>query len=161
MKSKTLLLVTLSLLTLFSACGRKSLLHEERQFDRNVWNRFTPEVFDIHVTNVENYYNLDFTVAVDTTVYRYDRVPLMLILNGPDGERRQFHGVVLLKDKERWRGEIVDGYRVANGRIRSYFSFNRKGDYRLEVSQETSQYDLEGIHSLTADVTKAKLDYNL
>ncbi|MBR4738883.1 MAG: hypothetical protein IK058_02660 [Bacteroidales bacterium] len=160
MKKQFFILFAFSIF-IFSSCTDKPFFDEERTFDRNVWNRFTAETFDIHVNNVENYYNIDVTVAVDTTVYRYEQVPMMFILKGAGGEERQFYGTVLLKEKGRWRGETQDGLRMVNGRIRSYFSFNRKGDFRLEVSQSTSQYDLEGIHSLTVVITKAKVDYDL
>ena len=83
------------------------------------------------------------------------------ILEAPGGEERQFYGTVLFKDNDRWRGQIKDGYRTASGRIRSYFSFNNKGTHHLRVSQATSQYDLEGIHSLRLTVTKAPVDYDL
>ena len=146
---------------LCTACGDKPLYDEEHTFERNTWNRFTPEVFEMNVNNVKDYYHIETTVAVDTTVYRYEQLPVMFILHGANGEERQFYGAVVLKDKGRWRGEMQNGWRVATGRIRSYFSFNKKGSYRADVSQATSQYDLEGIHSLRLTVTKAPVDYDL
>ena len=157
---KRIIPLVLSVL-LFASCDSKSILDEEHDFNGAVWNRFTPEVFDVKVDNVENYYNIDITVAVDTLAYRYETLPVMLILNGPNGEERQFYGAVVLKDKGRWRGEIKDGLRVASGRIRSYFSFNTEGTHHLKVSQTTSQYDLEGVHRLAVSITRAKVDYNL
>ena len=148
-------------LLLFAACGGKTIADEQHTFDGNRWNRFTPEQFDFNVGNIENYYNIDITAAVDTSRYRYSALPVMLILKAPGGEERQFYGAVVLKDKGRWRGEMTDGYRTATGRIRSYFSFNAKGTHHLDVSQATSQYDLEGVHSITLTVTKAKVDYDL
>ena len=145
---------------LLTSCTSKTVIDEERTLEKQ-WNRFTPEVFNLQVNNVENYYNIDLAVAVDTTVYRYDQLPVMLVLDGANGEQRQFYGTVLLKDKGRWRGEMDGDYRLVSGRIRSYFSFNAKGAYRLAISQTTSQYDLEGIHSLALSITKAKIDYNL
>ena len=162
MKIKAFVLSLLCfLLLLLTSCHSKTVTDEEHTFDRNLWNRFTPETFDITVNNIENYYNIDLTAAVDTTVFRYGELPVMLLLKAPGGEERQFYGTVLLKDKGRWRGEMQDGYRVASGRIRSYFSFNAKGFHHLEVNQATSQYDLEGIHAITLSVTKAKVDYDL
>ena len=159
--NNTLRCLPLLALLLLTACGHKAALHEERQFAGDIWNRFTPEQFEVSIDNENNYYNIDFTVAVDTARYRYDAVPVMVILTSPAGEERQFYGNVALTEKGRPRGEIQQGYRVATGRIRSYFSFNRPGTHRMAVSQATSQYDLEGIHSLTVSVTRAKIDYDL
>ena len=157
---RTLLIAALSALLLIS-CSKNTVFEETRTFKGNIWNHFTPEVFDITIDNTEDYYNLDFLAAVDTGRYRYDNVPVMIELTSPGGELRQFYGVVALKENNRWRGEMEDGYRVASGRIRSYFSFNSRGTHRMEVSHTTSQYDLEGVHSLSVVVTKAKIDYDL
>lgn len=150
-----------TLLCLFTACSSNTVFDDEHTFDRNVWNRFTPEVYELNINNIEDYYNIDFTVAVDTTVYRYDEVPVIIELKAPGGEQRQFYGHVVLREKGRWRGEMSDGFRVVTGRIRNYFSFNAKGRHQMEVRHTTSQYDLEGIHSLKVTVTRAKIDYNL
>ena len=161
MRKVPLYLGAMLLTLMLSACGSNTLFEQQRTFKHNVWNNFTPELFDIEVKNIDNYYHIEFTAAVDTSVYRYDNVPFLIELTSPNGEERQFYGTILLKENGRWRGEMVDGYRVATGRIRSYFSFNHRGLHHLSVAQNTSQYDLEGIHSLTVSVTKAKLDYDL
>ena len=44
-------------------------------------------------------------------------------------------------------------------RIRTLFSFNAKGEYRVEIGQATSQYDLEGVSSLRLTVENTKIDY--
>lgn len=142
------------------SCSHNTVLDEGREFYRNVWNRFTPEAFTVNIGNAENYYNIDVTVAVDTLHYRYREVPLAITLTSPDGEQRRFTTAVQLQDKGRWRGEMQDGYRVATARVRSYFSFNRKGEHRMEVGQLTSQYDLEGIHGIHVCIEKAKIDYS-
>lgn len=153
-----ILLVALMALT---SCSGNTVYNDEHIFDGNTWNRFTPEVYAINISNIDNYYNIDFSVAVDTTTYRYDEVPVLIELKSPGGEQRQFYGHVVLREKGRWRGEMKDGYRQVNGRIRNYFSFNAKGEHQMEVRHTTSQYDLEGIHSLTVTLTKAKIDYDL
>ena len=122
---RTLLIAALSALLLIS-CSKNTVFEETRTFKGNIWNHFTPEVFDINIDNTEDYYNIDFLAAVDTGRYRYDNVPVMIELTSPGGELRQFYGVVALKENNRWRGEMEDGYRVASGRIRSYFSFNSR-----------------------------------
>lgn len=148
-------------LIILTSCGNKHVIDEEHTFDRNVWNRFSPERFEFNIQNIDDYYHIDVTVAVDTTIYRYHEFPCAITLVTPGGEERSFRTSIALNDKGRWRGEMQDGYRVASGRIRSYFSFNAKGFHHLEVNQATSQYDLEGIHAITLSVTKAKVDYDL
>lgn len=154
------LLIAMMGVCLLCSCNNKKIIDEKHTFDRNIWNRFTMEEFSFNVPNIDDYYNIDIMVAVDTLRYRYDMVPLAVNLISPDGERRRILTSVALKEKDRWRGEMQDGYRTAQGRTRSYFSFNKKGEYHMEVGQQTSQYDLEGIHSVAVKIEKAKLDYS-
>ena len=153
--------LSLPLLLLLVSCTGKPVIDEKHTFDGRTWNRFTPEAFDMTVNNIEDYYNIDLTATVDTALYRYEQLPVMVILRSPGGEERQFYGAVLLKDKGRWRGQSQGGSRTATSRLRSYFSFNSRGHHHLDVNQTTSQYDLEGVQDITLTVTKAKVDYDL
>lgn len=155
--NKIALIITTVLL--LSSCGNKSLIDEERTFNANVWNRFTPEVFNVNVNNIEDFYDIDITISVDTTKFRYEDMPLTVNLFSPKSERRMFYANVPLKLNGRWRGEVVDGYRIVTQHIRTYFSFNCKGEHKMEIGQATSQYDLEGIHSMGLNIYKVDLDY--
>lgn len=155
------LLPLLAAITLLVSCSSKNVIDEERVFDRNIWNRFTPEVFHFDVPDADGFYNIDITVAIDPARYRYDHVPLAINLISANGETRRILTSVALKENDHWRGEMQENYRVATGRIRSYFSFNSKGAYTMEVGQQTSQYDLEGMHSVAVHIVKTKLDYDM
>lgn len=160
--SKLIIISLVSVSLAFSACHRgNTIFDEQRTFEHDVWNHFKPEEFNIDVANEMDYYNIDITVCVDTAIYRYNDFPCMAILKSPSGEIRQFYHTVSLKEKGRWRGEQNGRYRTVQGRVRSYFTFNRKGEYQLQISQITGQYDLEGVHSLQMKVEKTKLDYDL
>ena len=152
-------MLLLSLLPLTLASCNKNILDEEREFGGDTWNRFTPEVFETQVNNVEAYYNIDLTVSIDTTVFRYTSLPLTVNIYSPNGEHRMFYSEVPLKENGRWKGETDDGRRKASTHIRTFFSFNGKGEHRIEIGQATSQYDLEGIHSIELEIYKIKLDY--
>jgi gliding motility-associated lipoprotein GldH len=154
---KKLLYFSLAAL-LFAACGNSILYDEERTFNNNVWNGFTPEVYTLDINNIEDYYNIDITVAVDTARYRYNSLPMTVNLYSPNDERRMFYADVALAENGRPKGEVIDGYRVVTGRIRSYFSFNSRGEHRMELGQATSQYDLEGIHSIRLTIEKAPME---
>lgn len=151
---------------LLCSCN-KPLLDDERTFANDVWNRFTPEVFEVNVDNIEDYYNIDVTAVIDTAIYRYLTVPLLFNLYSPNGEQRSFYAEVPFTENGRWRGEMLPGekkagtLRTASRRIRAFFSFNRKGTHRMEINQTTSQYDLEGIHSIHVTISKAPLDYDM
>lgn len=145
---------------LLAACTPKRIADEVREFDHDVWNRFTPELFDIKVDNNEDLFNIDFEVKVDTALFRYDYMPFVVELDSPEREHRQIFTGVELKTSGRWRGEAEGAYRVVQGRIRSLFSFNHKGVHKLSVKQDTPQYDLEGIHSFRVIVERTEIDYS-
>lgn len=158
MRKTTNILLTLAVL-LCMGCGSKNIIDEERTFANDVWNRFTPEVFEVSVNNTDDYYDIDVTVAADTTVFRYSLLPITVNIYSPSGERRMFYASVPLKENGRWKGEIVGDRRQVTSRIRTLFSFNAKGDHRVEIGQATSQYNLEGIGSLRLTVENTKIDY--
>lgn len=145
---------------LLAACGSKTVVDDTRTFANDVWNRFTPEVFEVDLNNVDDYFNIDIAVAIDTARYRYESVPLTVNLYSPAGERRFFYAELPLKEQGRWKGEVKDGYRVVGRRVRPFFSFNGTGTHRIEIGQATSQYDLEGIHSLNLYIENTKVDYD-
>lgn len=159
---RTLFFPIALLLLVLTGCRHGNIVYDEQHtFERDSWNHFKPEQFDINIDNEEDYYHIDFCVSVDTVRYRYDEFPCMIILTSPAGEERQFYHTMLLKENGHWRGEVDGDYRTVRGRVRSYFTFNRHGEHSMKVAQATSQYDLEGIHSLQVQVEKAKLEYNL
>ena len=53
MRKTTNILLTLAVL-LCMGCGSKNIIDEERTFANDVWNRFTPEVFDVTVNNTDD-----------------------------------------------------------------------------------------------------------
>lgn len=161
MTRKILYPLLLTAAALFAGCNNKVVIDDERTFANDVWNRFTPEVFDIDIDNTDNYYNIDFSVSIDTAHFRYSSMPFTVNIYSPTGERRMFYTTIYFKDKGRWNGEpAADGYYVFSNRIRSYFSFNSRGTNKIEVAQATSQYDLEGVHSLGVYIEKTSVDYD-
>lgn len=96
-----LLAVTTILLV---SCTNKSVIDEVRTFDSDKWNRFSPEVFNLDVKNIDNFYDIDICVSVDTAVFRYEDLPLTVNLYSSNRERRMFYANVPLKQNGRWRG---------------------------------------------------------
>ena len=140
------------------------MVDETREFDHAVWQRFSPESFEINVSNPDDYYSIDFEVVVDSALMRNDQLPLTVNLYSPDGERRMFYAYINLKEHGRWKGETLknrtkEGLRVMRQNIRPFFTFNKKGTYRMEVGQATSQYDLEGLLSFRLDIERTEVNY--
>ena len=145
---------------LLAACGNKTVINDERTFSGDIWNRFTPEVFEVNLSNVDDYFNIDIAVSIDTARFRYQSLPLTVNLYSPAGEHRFFYAEMPLKENGRWKGEMKDGYRVVERRVRPFFSFNGTGVHRIEIGQATSQYDLEGAHSVRLYIENTKVDYD-
>ena len=144
---------------LFISCGKKNIIDEERTFKGGVWNHFSPELFDVNVSNTEDYYNIDMTATVDTSIFRYQILPLTVNIYSPNGERRMFYASIPTKENGRWKGEMKDGKREITARVRTFFSFNCTGAHRMEIAQATSQYDLEGLASFRLTIENTDIDY--
>lgn len=150
-------LLTISLLT---SCNKGIVLNEGHTFNAP-WNRFTPLQFEIDIPDADRYFHVDYTVTIDTAVFRYDRLPLVVDIYSNDGTHRHISPVVPLKENGRWKGEQHGSNRIVMARIHNFFTFNQKGNYRYEVKQATSQYDLEGVRAFSVHIEEAKLEYNL
>lgn len=143
-----------------TACGNQVVLDEERTFDAP-WHRFTPLQFEVDIPNPDLYFHIDYTVTVDTALFRYNRLPLVVDIYSADGTHRHISPVVALKENGRWKGQQEGPDRVITARIHNFFTFNQRGTYRYEIKQATSQYDLEGVRALHVRIEEAKLEYNL
>lgn len=172
--NKTFSIIVFSVIVFLSSCNNNSgngdsttvtksiptgSLNEERTFANNVWNSQTPEVFEINITDSNAFYTIEFTVAIDTAVYRYETVPFYADIYTPDGAHRHLTPEFPIKQYGRWKGEMRDGYRVITKQLYEYFPFSKSGKQRIEVKQATSQYDLEGIHAFAINIKKADLDF--
>lgn len=146
--------------TLFTSCNSSVLFDEQRSFENNRWNRFKPETFELKSNNTDDYYDMYVEVVVDTTLFHYSDLMLNINVYSPNSERRMFRNDLIMKDaKGKWQGE-VDGNEVrCVQKVREYFNFGVNGTYRIDISQGTNRYDIDGIKSLQFKVVEAELVY--
>ncbi|MBR1765438.1 MAG: hypothetical protein IJ745_00175 [Bacteroidales bacterium] len=156
----------LSLLTLgiFSCGGKDTLVDDTRTFGDKGWNRFKPEVFSVDVKDADNYYQIDFEVVVDTSLMRTNTLPLTVNLFSPSGDRRMFYASISLIENNRWKGEpqpgrTKEGLRLLRQTIRPFFTFNSNGEFRMEIGQASSQFDLDAVKSFRLDIERTEIDY--
>lgn len=156
---KQILILLLATLVLCS-CGKKTLFEETRTFANDTWMRFEPEKYDITATTTEDCYDIYVTMQIDTCRYHATGLPLAINLYSNDGERRMFSTTMVLRDVQgSWKGTFEGSTLTLTKNIRPYFFFNKKGSYRLELSQMTHYYEIKGIKSLTVKFVKSELEY--
>lgn len=155
----------LAAMALMVACGSKTTLVDQTStFANNTWQRFSPEVYEFEVDNIDNFYSIDFEMVVDSAKMRNTQLPLTVNLFSPGGERRMFYAYMNLVENGRWKGQMQPGrqkvgMRLMTQNVRPFFSFNSKGTYRMEIGQATSQYDLDGVESFRLLISRAEIDY--
>lgn len=158
MKRNTLLLVTIVIL--FSSCGKQVLFEEVHTFTNSKWMRFEPEKFMVNATSVDDCYDIYISLLVDTSQYHAAEVPLSVNLYSPNGDRRMFPTTIVLKDANGgWQGSIEGKVLTVTKNVRPYFFFNSKGEYRIELAQTTHYYEIQGIRSIELKLIKAELEY--
>lgn len=146
---------------LLCACGNKTLLDENRTFANDTWMRFTPEHFDVPVSNTEDCYNFNVTLVIDTAVYHETALPIMMEIESPDNEKRTLFSTILLRNHEgSWLGHFGDdGLFTITQTVRQFYFFNTTGTHTVNLSQRTHRYEIRGIKSLHFSIVKAKLEY--
>ena len=149
-------------ITSANATGAKDsyLLNEERTFSNNVWNSQSPEVFEVNINEPDDFYSISFSVTIDTAVFRYESFPFYIDIYTPDGAHRHLTTQFPVKQYSRWKGEMLDGYRVVEKQLYEHFPFSKAGKQRIEVKQATSQFNLEGVHAFAINIKKADLDFD-
>lgn len=156
---KIILPLILSCLFL-SSCGKFHYSHDI-SINTGVWNSFEPRVFEFDWQKPDLCVDLSMKVAVDTSRYRDNVLPIIVKMVSSDGESRQFRTEILIRDRDGiLHGEADEqGYIVCQDVIRHHMFFNSKGKQRIEVTQGTSKYDLVGIYSVGIAIDKANLEY--
>ena len=147
---------------LFCSCGQKVLLDEECTFANNKWMRFDqPAQFTFHNDNTEDFYNFIFTIAIDTSRYHQNGLPITIEMNSPNGENRtMFADIVLRNYQGNWLGEFDEqGILHVTQQIRQYYSFNAVGEYTIKISQRTNKYEIDGINGVHLKIEEAQIEY--
>ena len=145
----------------FVSCNKEKVIFEEtRTFTEDKWLRQNPESFELDIKNVDDCYNIFFTMTIDTTSVRGNNFPLIVNLFSENGERRMFYSYLILRNNEgTWLAPLEGSKLKINQTIREYFFFNKEGKYRLEIGQGTDRYEVKGISSFGVKIQKAELVY--
>jgi len=152
------LIPLLFVLPLLCSCG-KTLFHESHTFTNDTWMRFEPETFNIGINNVDDYYDIVMTVSIDTNIYTSRNFPLVVNMTSDEGETRMVYAdIPLFESKSGKRtGKLEGSVQSASGKAWKYLCFNRKGNFKLEVKQGTSKYEISGVKAFAVDVEKAQM----
>lgn len=159
-----ILLAIASCCILMTSCGR-TIFHETHKLENETWYRLDQEgttiasqTFSFDVNNIEECYNIDAIVKVDTTRYTSDQLPLIVNFNNDDGEQRMFYSMISLRDKSGKLAGPTDGpYVTVRSHIKEYFFFNHKGTNNLAIKQGTNKYEIHGIAEFGLVVEKVNL----
>ncbi|MBR1792851.1 MAG: hypothetical protein IJ764_04350 [Bacteroidales bacterium] len=161
MTLRTLYLALIFLPVFFVSCQNAELLDETRSFSNHKWMRFEPEEFTAHVNSTDDCFNIYLTATIDTALFRGDALPMTINLYSPSGERRMFRYDLHFKNKKdgKWLGEWHGDQLSVTRCVRQFFFFNSVGEFKLELAQCTSRYELEGVSQVGLRIVKAELKY--
>ncbi len=152
---KKTLLVSLTLMLLCAACGKKNIIDDTRSFAGNRWMRFEPEVFKVDIKNTDKQYIITTTLTYDTTVFNANELPLVVDFFADSNEMHNFTPTLRLKNADGTRrGQTIGALCSVTDTIDRLRSFNKAGDYTYRIKQRTSKYEIYGISSVTLHVEK-------
>jgi len=144
----------------FASCG-KFHYSDDKSITSGVWNNFEPRVFEFDWQKPDLCVDLSLCITFDTSRFHDDVLPVGITIKTSEGELRHFITDVTLRDNNSVLNGEADEYGniVCTQCIRPHIFFNSKGTQRIEVSQNTSKYDLPGILSVGIRLDKSDLKY--
>lgn len=156
---RNILALTCSLLLLVS-CGKGVIFDETQEISGNNFQRFTEQKFEVGIENIDDCYDLYVTTSIDTACFVSTSLPLMINVDGPNGDSRMFRNVVALRDKAgNWKGDLDGSILTTVTRVREYYFFNETGTHTVRISQCSHKYDIHGVSKIGFRVVKADLVY--
>lgn len=152
---KKTLLVSLTLMLLCAACGKKNIIDDTRSFAGNRWMRFEPEVFKVDIKNTDKQYIITTTLTYDTTVFNANELPLVVDFFADSNEMHNFLPSMKLRNRNGSpRGTMLAQFHTVTDTIDRCRTFNKPGTYTYRIKQGTSKYELNGISSLNLKVSE-------
>lgn len=162
MKKILINLILLSLVAFtLTSCHKDKILYEDTvTFTDQTWLRQEPKSFNIQVKNIDDCYNIYFTMKIDTASVRGNNFPLVVNLYSENGERRMFYSYLQVRNNEgNWIVPREGSKLIIDQRIKEYFFFNSVGQHRLEIGQGTDRYEIKKVEYFGVRIEKAELIY--
>ena len=156
---RKILAFTCSMMLLVS-CGKGVIFDEMQTIPGDNFQRFTEQKFEVDIDNIDDCYDLYVTTTIDTSCYVSNSLPIMVTVDGPNGDSRMFRNIVSVRDKDgNWKGDIDGSTLTTVTRVREYYFFNVAGMHTVRISQCSHKYDIRGISKVGFRVVKADLVY--
>ncbi len=159
---KILTTIAIAITCVVSACSDKVIFDEKHNFPDSTWMRFEPENFEVNIKNIDDCYDIFFSVTVDTNVIRINNLPLVISIEDAEGSRRVFMSDIIFQNKKgESMGKTVGSYVEYTAKAREYFYFNSKGVHKFSIKNSTQFYELKGIASIGMKIEKSNMDINI
>jgi len=152
-----LILISLLMIVLTTACSRGKIFEKYHKFENNTWKRVGDHVwFEVPVKDTTALYDL-FIAIRHATFYPYDKISVGITIYSPHGETRYSEHTVILKDDRgkfisEGLGDIWD-IRVP---FKENFTFGSTGLYKFEIENLTgTKYLLPGVMEVGLVIKRA------
>ena len=159
---KILTTIAIAITFIMSACSDKVVFEEKHNFPNNTWMRFEPENFEVTIKNIDECYDIYFSVMVDTNIIRISNLPLVINIEDAEGSRRVFMSDIIFQNKKgESMGKTVGSFVEYTTKAREYFYFNSKGIHKFSIKNSTQFYELKGISSIGLKIEKSNMDIHI
>lgn len=156
---RNILTLTCSLLLLVS-CNKGVVFNETQEIPNGNFQRFTEQKFNVNIENIDDCYDLYVTTVIDTAKFISSTLPIMVTVDGPNGDSRMFRNTIMIRDKTgNWKGDLDGSLLTTVTRVREYYFFNIEGKQLVRISQCSHKYDIRGISMVGFRIVKADLVY--
>ncbi|MFA8300261.1 MAG: hypothetical protein ACEPOV_08880 [Hyphomicrobiales bacterium] len=150
-------LLFITLLSLSSCTSNdKPLEYKYITMENDTWNRFFSPTFEFEINNADIKYDF-YLVAKVNRELPVNTIPFVLATSFDNGDERAVKLNFQIMDKDhQFYGEFKDGYYICKVPLRKNYFAHKKGTIKLEVTNTTSKFNLEGVHSVGIEMYKSK-----
>jgi gliding motility-associated lipoprotein GldH len=142
---KTILLATITLAFVFSACDKSRIYEKNQRIPDASWNNNNKLRFETEITDPTLTYNFYLNIR-NTTDYKYSNIYFFINTTFPSGEIAHDTLECFLADyKGKWLGKGFGKIKESHILFKNRFRFPQKGNYKFEVEQAMRVDTLKGI----------------
>ncbi len=152
----TLLICSIALFMLFSACDKKVVFVENKEIPNAIWQKGKKISFTVDITDTLTPINYYLSIR-NKGNYPFNNVYLFMSTLFPNGERsRDTLDCVLADKRGKWKGSGIGDIKSLQIQFMKNVRFVQIGKYTFEFEQAMRSDNLEGIYEFGIKLEKGK-----
>lgn len=150
--------LTVIVILFVSSCDENRVFDDYKSIPMSGWEKDSLVNFSFNIANTRQEYNLYLNVR-NKTSFNYSNLWLFVEITDPGSAVTEKDTVEIILAREpsgKWLGEGFGGLKTRVSTFRSYFTFDKMGDYNVTIRQGMRENNLKGISDIGFRVEKTE-----